>query len=262
MCIRWFWLAALLVAVQPPAARGGAPPARLLDVAAAADLRYAFEELGPAFERQAGVRLRFSFGSSGQLAAQIASGAPFDVFFSANEAFVERLARSGAVVAASVHLYAVGRLVLWVRRDAPVDPAQGLRALDDPWVRFVAIAHPDHAPYGAAAREALMADGRWVRVRAKLVYGENVGHALQLVQTGNADVGLVALSLALAPPVAPHGRYWLIPQALHTPIRQAAAVTARSARQAEARAFLAFVTGPAGRPVMRRYGFVLPGEGP
>jgi molybdate transport system substrate-binding protein len=138
---------------------------------------------------------------------------------------------------------------------------QGLQVLEDRRVRFVAIAHPDHAPYGAAAREALVNSGSYAQVRAKLVYGDNVGHALQLVQTGNADAGLVALSLALAPPVAPQGRYWVVPAALHAAIRQAAGVVARSRRQAEARALLDFVNGPAGRPVMRRYGFVLPGEG-
>lgn len=252
---------ALLVAAGRPPARGGAAPDRLLDVAAAADLRYALEELGRTFERQEGIRLRFSFGSSGQLAAQIAYGAPFDVFFSANAAFVERLVRGGDVVPASVRLYAVGRLVLWVRRDSPLDVRQGLQVLEDRRVRFVAIAHPDHAPYGAAAREALVNSGSYAQVRAKLVYGDNVGHALQLVQTGNADAGLVALSLALAPPVAPQGRYWVVPAALHAAIRQAAGVVARSRRQAEARALLDFVNGPAGRPVMRRYGFVLPGEG-
>lgn len=256
------FLVALLAAARPSATHGAVAPDPALDVAAAADLRYALEELGRAFERQAGVRVRFSFGSSGQLAAQVAYGAPFDVFLSADAAFVDRLVRSGDVVAKTVRPYGVGRLVLWVRREAPLDPAQGLRVLEDRRVRFVAIATPDHAPYGAAAREALLRDGRYARVRSKLVYGDNVGHALQLVQTGNADAGLVALSLALAPPVAPHGRYWVIPQMLHAPILQVAGVVARSRRQAAALAFLDFVTGPAGRPVMRRYGFVLPGEGP
>ncbi|MDR5676480.1 MAG: molybdate ABC transporter substrate-binding protein, partial [Armatimonadota bacterium] len=132
----------------------------------------------------------------------------------------------------------------------------------DPRVRYVAIANPEHAPYGEAARQALVRSGLYHRVRPKLVYGENISLTLQLVQSGNADVGLVALSLALAPPVLTEGRHWLVPASMHDPIRQAAGVVARSTRQPQARAFLAFVNGPEGRPVMRRYGFVLPGEGP
>ncbi|MDR7414944.1 MAG: molybdate ABC transporter substrate-binding protein [Armatimonadota bacterium] len=252
-------LAAVLSASAAPV---GTQPAEGLLVAAAADLRYAFEEVGQAFRARAGIPVTFSFGSSGQLAQQVENGAPFDAFFSANEAFVHRLAERGFVVPDSVQLYAVGRVVLWVRRESPLPVERGLSVLLDPRVRYVAIANPEHAPYGEAARQALVNGGVYDRVRPKLVYGENVSLTLQLVQSGNADVGIVALSLALAPPVARGGRFWLIPDRLHEPIRQAAGVVARSTQQEQARAFLAFVVGPAGRPVMRRYGFVLPGEGP
>jgi molybdate transport system substrate-binding protein len=231
-------------------------------VAAAADLRYAFEEVGRAFRARTGVPVTFSFGSSGHLAYQLEHGAPFDLLFSANEAFVHRLAEQGLVLRETVQLYAVGRIVLWVRRENPLPVERGLAALLDPRVRYVAIANPEHAPYGEAARQALVRSGLYARVRAKLVYGENVSSALQLVQSGNADAGIVALSLALAPPVTREGRFWLVPQWLHEPIRQAAGVVTRSRRQPEARAFLDFVNGPRGRPTMRRYGFVLPGEGP
>jgi molybdate transport system substrate-binding protein len=230
-------------------------------VAAAADLRYAFEEMGDAFHRAAGVPVTFSFGSSGQLAFQVEHGAPFDLLFSANEAFVWRLAERGFVVPDSVQLYAVGRIVLWVRRESVLPVQQGLALLVDSRVRYVAMANPEHAPYGEAARQALARSGVLGRVRGKLVYGENVGSALQLVQSGNADVGIVALSLALAPPVSSVGRFWLVPDRLHDPIRQGAGVVARSPRQGEAYRFLRFVNGPQGRPIMRRYGFVLSGEG-
>jgi len=253
-------LVLLAPAAQAPGA--GGPPGPELQVAAAADLRFAFEEIGQAFRLAHGVPVTFSFGSSGQLAQQLEHGAPFDGFFSANEAFVQRLAALGVVEPDSVQLYAVGRVVLWVRADSGLPVHRGLAVLTDPRVRYVAIANPEHAPYGEAARQALVRSGWYARVRTKLVYGENVGQTLQLVQSGNADVGIVALSLALAPAVARQGRYWLVPEWMHAPIRQAAGVVLRSPRRAQARAFLTFVNGPQGRPVMRRYGFVLPGEGP
>ncbi|MDR7422304.1 MAG: molybdate ABC transporter substrate-binding protein [Armatimonadota bacterium] len=237
----------------------GQAPAQELLVAAAADLRYAFEEMGIAFRQRTGVAPTFSLGSSGQLAHQVEHGAPFDIFFSANAEFVERLARGGFVLPETVQLYAIGRIVVWVRRDSPLDPTRGLGVLDDPRVRFVAIANPEHAPYGEAARQALERSGLLPRVRGRLVFGDNVSLTLQLVTSGNADVGIVALSLALAPTVAREGRYWLVPEALHEPLRQATGVVTRSQRQPLARAFLAFVNGD-GRPIMRRFGFVLPGE--
>ncbi|MCL6552875.1 MAG: molybdate ABC transporter substrate-binding protein [Firmicutes bacterium] len=239
-----------------------AQPTPALLVAAAADLRYAFEEIGRAFSRITGTPVTFSFGSSGQLAFQVAHGAPFDALFSANEAFIQRLAERGFVVPDTVQLYAVGRLVLWTRRDAPVAVERGLPVLLDARVRYVAIANPEHAPYGEAARQALVRSGVYGPLQPKLVYGENVSLALQMVQSGNADAGIVALSLALAPPVARAGKHWLVPARLHDPIRQGAGVVARTGWPQEARAFLTFVNGPHGRPIMRRYGFVLPGEGP
>lgn len=231
-----------------------------LEVAAASDLRFALEEISTLFERQRRAHVRISFGSSGQLATQIEQGAPFDVFFSANEAFVQELARRRSIVPDTVQLYAIGRIVLWVRMASPITVTDGFTALLDERVRFVAIANPEHAPYGQAAVQALRTAGAYERVRAKLVLGENISQTLQFVQTGNADIGIVALSLAIAPTVGPTGRYWTIPAYLHRPIRQAVGVNARSSRQDLARAFLAFVNGPTGRPVMRRYGFTLPGE--
>jgi molybdate transport system substrate-binding protein len=260
-------LASVIAAAIPtgvasrPAAQAGPAAAPVLNVAAAADLRYAFEEIGAAFERRTGTRVQLSLGSSGQLAAQVEQGAPFDLIFSADEEFVRRLAERGAVRSEAVQLYAIGRIVLWVRNASPLDVERGLGVLGDPRVRFVAIANPAHAPYGEAARRALVSGGMYERVRTKLVLGGNVSLALQLVQTGNADAGIVALSLALAPPVAAQGRYWLIPEARHAPIRQAAGVVARSSQPDRARSFLAFVNGTEGRPIMRRYGFYLPGEG-
>lgn len=233
-----------------------------LEVAAASDLRFALGEIAAQFERMRSVRVRVTLGSSGQLAAQIVQGAPFDVFFSADEAFIRTLIRQGAIRLDSVRLYALGRIVLWVRAGSTLDVTQGLGTLTDRRVRYVAIANPAHAPYGRAAEEALRSAGLYERVKAKLVLGENVTQALQFAQTGNADAAIVALSLAVAPPVRSSGRYWVIPSDLHRPIRQAVGITTTSRRQPLAEAFLDFVTVGSGREVLRRYGVGSPSEQP
>lgn len=232
----------------------------VVEVAAAADIRFALDELTAQFTRRQGVQVQVTYGSSGQLATQIEQGAPFDLFFSADEQLVRHLVAQGLILAQREQIYGIGRIVLWVRNNSPIDPQQGLRVLTDDRIRFIAIANPEHAPYGRAAAQALRASGLWDLAYPKLVLGENISQTLQFVRTGNADVGIVALSLAVAPPVQPDGRYWLIPASLHDPIRQAAGVVARSPRLEQAKAFLALVTGPEGRQVLRRYGFTLPGE--
>lgn len=256
----------VILAVVLTIACAGLAPAyasgpRELHVAAASDLRFALEEISALFSRQRRATVRLTFGSSGQLAAQIEQGAPFEVLFSANEEFVRSLAMKGRIDRASVRLYAIGRIVLWVRNESPLDVSKGLSVLVDERIRFVAIANPEHAPYGQAAAQAMRAAGLLARVQPRLVLGENVSQALQFVQTGNADIGIVALSLAVAPAVRPNGRYQLLPAYLHRPIRQAVGVTTSAARPDLARQFVSFVNGPSGRVIMRRYGFALPGEG-
>lgn len=256
----------VILAVVLTIACAGLAPAyasgpRELHVAAASDLRFALEEISALFSRQRRATVRLTFGSSGQLAAQIEQGAPFDVLFSANEEFVHSLAVKGRIDRASVRLYAIGRIVIWVRNESPLDVSKGLGVLVDERIRFVAIANPEHAPYGQAAAQAMRAAGLLARVQPRLVLGENVSQALQFVQTGNADIGIVALSLAVAPAVRPNGRYQLLPAYLHRPIRQAVGVTTSAARPDLAREFVSFVNSPSGRAIMRRYGFALPGEG-
>ncbi len=244
----------LLGALAAPGTHGPAAERPELLVAAAADLVFAFREIGPAFERAHAAKVTVTLGSTGQLAQQILHGAPFDVFFAANTAYVEDLRARGALLPGSVESYAQGQLVLATPRDRP--PLVNLRDLARDDVKRVAIANPAHAPYGMAAREALERAGVWGRVQPKLVYGENVGQALQFLQTRNVDAAIIALSVAQAPEV----RHALIDQSLYRPIIQAAAVMARSRRPDLARAFIRFVNGPEGRPTMKRYGFLLPGE--
>jgi molybdate transport system substrate-binding protein len=224
-----------------------------LIVAAAADLVFALRKIAPVFEREHQAKITLTFGSTGQLAQQIQHGAPVDVFFAANLAFVEDLRAKGAVLADSVETYAQGQIVLATQRGRL--PLATLRDLTRNDVRRVAIANPAHAPYGMAAREALVSAGVWTQVQPKLVYGENIRQALQFLQTRNVDAAIIALSVADVPEV----RYTMIDPSLHRPIIQAAAVTARSRQPDLARAFIRFVNGPQGRPIMKRFGFLLPG---
>ena len=242
---------------------GCRPAPVTLTVSAAADLTYAFQEIATQFEKETGHHVVFNFGSTGQLAQQIEQGAPVDVFAAANVSFVEELAQQGLVLPDTVQRYARGRITLWTRADSPLQITQ-VSDLARPDVVRVAIANPDHAPYGMAARQAMQAAGVWEAVQPKLVLGENVRQALQYAETGNVDVAIVALSLSVPAAAGPDGpgRWTLIPQELHAPIDQALAVIKGTAHEAEARAFAAFVNGPQGRPIMRKYGFVLPGEEP
>ncbi|MBM3450587.1 MAG: molybdate ABC transporter substrate-binding protein [Armatimonadetes bacterium] len=238
----------------------GATPPPVVTVAAASDLRFAFDLLLPRFERATGTRTVVTYGSSGILATQIAQGAPFDVFFSADEEYVQQLAAQGRVLPGSSTLYAMGRLVVWTRAATKFDVSRGLSVVASQPVRFVAIANPAHAPYGRAAVEALRRAGLFEHVQERLVYGENVSQAFQLARTGNADIGILALSLAVPPSSRAEGRYTLVSAHLHRPLRQTFAVVRDRPNEAAARRIGDFVMSPPGRTVLRAFGFSLPGE--
>lgn len=226
-------------------------------VSAASDLTPAFQELGREFERREGTSVFFNFGSTGQLAQQIEQGAPVDLFAAANVSYVEGLEKQGLVVPGTRALYAQGRITLWTRGDSALK-LERVEDLARPEFKKVAIANPEHAPYGVAAREALQAAGVWEAVSPKLVYGENIGQTLQYAESGNVDAAVVALSLS----TQSNGRWVLIPADLHRPLNQALAVVKSTKHLEEARRFAAFVNSEQGRGVMRKYGFVLPGEEP
>jgi molybdate transport system substrate-binding protein len=247
--------AALLAGCRGEATKGEGPQS--VTVSAAADLTPAFQEIGREFERQEGTKVVFNFGSTGQLAQQIEQGAPVDLFAAANVSFIDGLEQKGLVVNDTKALYAQGRITLWTRADSALK-LERVEDLARPEVKRVAIANPEHAPYGAAAREALQAAGVWEAVQPKLVYGENISQTLQYAESGNADAAVVALSLS----TQSKGRWALIPAELHKPLNQALAVIRGTRHEQEARRFAAFVNSPKGREVMRRYGFVLPGEEP
>jgi len=229
---------------------------RPFTVAAAADLQFAFTEIGERFEKRTGQKVTFSFGSTGNLARQIENGAPFDLFAAANEQLVERLEEKGLLVPRTRQLYAIGRIVLASSKKAGA-AVQDLKGLLDRRIKKVAIANPDHAPYGFAAREALMKAGVWEKLQPKLVLGENIRQTLQFIQTGNAEAGIVALSVADVSEIT----YRQIDARMHSPLKQALAILKGSPHEATARRFIQFVNGPEGRPIMKKYGFLPPGKG-
>lgn len=249
------WIALALAVVLGAVVEGAAADGPMLTVYAASDLVFAFKELSPRFEKAFGVKVTLVLGSTGNLARQIEHGAPADVFFAADRHFIDTLAARRAVISETRTPYAQGRIVLATTR-ALGGKLTELQQLLDPKVRRVAIANPEHAPYGKAAEQALRRAGLWEAVKPKLVYGENIRHALQFVQSGAAEAGIVALSVASVPEVD----WVLIDSAQHAPLDQMVAVVARSSRPELGLAFIQFVNGPEGRPIMKRYGFRLPGE--
>jgi molybdate transport system substrate-binding protein len=230
-----------------------------ITLAAAADLKFAMEEIVAEFKKQHPQdTVETIYGSSGKFHTQIQQGAPYDLYFSADIGYPRTLATEG-LAASAVKPYAFGRIVLWsASRDAS---KMSLADLTDPSVRKIAIANPKHAPYGKRAEEALRSAGLWEKLEPKLVYGENIAQTAQYVQTGNADVGIIALALALNQELAAKGGYRLIDDKLHQPLEQGYIITKRAANNALAKQFADFMESKATRAIMVRYGFVLPGEG-
>ncbi len=245
-----------------PLPQSAAKPCGTIAVAAASDLTYAMKEVAANFEKATGCTVRLSMGSSGNFHTQIENGAPFDVFFSADIAYPKKLETEGLAAPGSTYPYAIGKIVLWTRKDSRVDVGKGFSALRDPAVRKIAIANPEHAPYGRAAEEALRAAGMYDAVKGRLVLGENISQAAEFVQSGNADAGIVALSLALSPAMKDEGRTWNIPENLYAPIEQGAVVVLASKNLQGARQFLDYVKSPATAALLDRYGFSLPRKMP
>jgi molybdate transport system substrate-binding protein len=252
-------VAAAVVAVLASASQAAAQPSSLT-VAAASDLQTVFPELVRAFERETGVEVTVSFGSSGTFFAQIQNGAPFDLFFSADVDYPQRLGRSGHADPDTFYHYATGRLVLWARKDAGIDVTRGLAILRDARVRRIAIANPAFAPYGRAAVAALRSQGLYDAVRPKIVLGDNISQAAQLADSGNADVALLAHSLASGPALRASGVHVEVPASAHPPIDQGVIIVRISRRKEAARRLIEFVRGPAGREILRRQGFTRGGS--
>jgi molybdate transport system substrate-binding protein len=227
-------------------------------VAAAADLQFAMQDIAAQFEKQTGTKANVTYGSSGNFFSQLQNGAPFDLFFSADIEYPRKLEAAGFAEPGTLYEYAIGRIAIWAPADAKVDIArQGWNALLDANVKKIAIANPEHAPYGRAALAALQKAGIYEQVKPKLVYGENIAQAAQFVQSGNAQAGIVAISLAVSPGMK-DGKRWEIPADLHPPIEQAAIVLRDAKNKEGAHAFLRFVMSAEARQTFARYGFTLP----
>lgn len=256
---RGFWAVLSVAAAlgQVNASYAQEPPL----VAAAADLQFALAEVAQIFEKENGAAVKLVFGSSGNFARQIRQGAPFQLYLSADEDYVLELARDGFTKDEGT-LYAIGRIVLKVPTGSPLEPDGTLedlaRALRDGRLKRFAIANPEHAPYGKRAEEALRHKGIWEEIKPFLVYGENVSQAAQFATSGNAQGGIIALSLALSPKLKALGKHALIPAEWHAPLRQRMVLLKNATPIAER--FYAYLQEEPARAIFRRYGFVLPGE--
>ena len=232
---------------------------RRVTIAAASDLKFALDELVNGFRAEnPGAEVQVTYGSSGNFLAQISNGAPFDVFLSADVAYPRKLVEQG-LVQDDVFLYAVGRIVLWVPKGSSLAVEQlGMKVLLEPAARRIAIANPQHAPYGRAAESAMRSQGVYDAVKDKLVLGENIAQTAQFVESGNADVGIIALALALAPVMKDKGQSWEVPLDAYPRMEQGGAILERAQDVELAKRFRDSLLGPQGKALLERYGFFLP----
>ena len=241
------------------AAHGNAQSTPSLTVAAAADLQPVLGAIGDEFRQQTGARVSFVFGSSGNLEAQIENGAPFDVFLSADREHADHVVSAGKGNRGEEKVYAIGKLVVWTPTGSRLNLAKaGLKALLDPEVKAVAIANPEHAPYGRAAVAALQHEGVYDQLKARLVLGENVAQAAQFATTGNAQAAMIAMALAKSPKLAQAGNIWEVPADDHPAIEQVMVPLRGSAHRELASKFVEFMRSPAAQRVLRQFGFALP----
>jgi molybdate transport system substrate-binding protein len=232
--------------------------AQTLRVAAAADLQFAMSDLAERFERKTGTKVAVSYGSSGNFRSQIENGAPFDLFFSADVLYPQQLISAGFAEKESLLIYAQGHLVLWAAKGVNLHVAErGFEALKDSRVEKIAIANPEHAPYGRAAVAALQKAGFYEQIKSKLVFGENISQAAQFAQSGSAQVGIVARSLTYAESMK-GGERWEVPAELYPPLQQSAVIIHTSTNKTAAIAFLEFVKSDEGRNVLSEYGLAPP----
>jgi molybdate transport system substrate-binding protein len=226
--------------------------AQSITVAAAADLQSAMQDVAAGFQKETGKEVKLIYGSSGNFFQQIQNGAPFDMFFSANLDYPKKLESFGLTVSGSYYQYARGKIVLWVPNDSKININSGLKSLLDPAVKKIAVANPQHAPYAAAAMQN---EGVYEKVKDKLVLGENISQTASFVVSGAADVGVVALSLALSPNMKDKGRYVEIPVTEYPPIEQACVILNSSKDKETAKRFLSYIKTAAVGDTLKRYGF-------
>jgi molybdate transport system substrate-binding protein len=253
--IVWIFCISLVISNLPNIA-----VAESITIAAASDLKFALDESVSVFRKSNPQdEVNVIYGSSGKLYTQIQQGAPYDIYFSADISYPNLLAKEGLATGAVIP-HAIGRIVLWAPKGKLDASKMSLENLRNPTIKRIAIANPKHAPYGKRAEEALKALDLLPQLESKLVYGENVSQTAQFVQTGNADVGIIALSLALSSELVRNGSYYLIPDNLHAPLEQGFIITKRAEQNLLAQKFANFMVSPEARHIMVKYGFILPHE--
>jgi molybdate transport system substrate-binding protein len=233
--------------------------AQEITVAAAADLQFAMQDLAARFEKETGKTVKLIYGSSGNFFQQIQNGAPFDLFFSANLDYPKKLEAAALTDPGSYYQYAKGKIVIWVPKDSKLDLSSGMKVLLDPSIKKLAIANPQHAPYGQAAVAAMQNEKVYDKVKDKIVLGENISQTASFVVSGSADVGIVALSLALSSNMKDRGRYTEVPADEYPPIEQACVILGSSKNKDTARQFLSFFKKPAITDLLKSYGFDVQG---
>jgi molybdate transport system substrate-binding protein len=229
--------------------------AQEITVAAAADLQFAMQDIAARFQKETGKTVKLIYGSSGNFFQQIQNGAPFDLFFSADLDYARKLEAAGLTEPGSYYQYARGKIVVWVLKESKLNLNSGMQVLLDPSVKKIAVANPLHAPYGQAAVAAMQKENVYERVKDKFVLGENISQTASFVVSGAADVGVVALSLALSPNMKDKGRYAEVPAGEYPPIEQACVILRSSQNKETARQFLSFVKTEGTANVLRSYGF-------
>lgn len=232
--------------------------AQEITVAAAADLQFAMQDIAARFHKETGTSVKLIYGSSGNFFQQIQNGAPFDMFFSANLDYPKKLEAAGLIEPGSYYQYARGKIVIWVPKDSKLDLGSGLQALLGPSIKKIAVANPQHAPYGQAAVAAMQKGNVYDKVKDKLVLAENISQTASFVVSGSADVGLLALSLAVSPNMKDKGRYAEVPAAEYPPIEQACVILRSSKNKEAAQQFLSFIKTAAIDELLKTYGFDVP----
>ncbi len=239
---------------------GGLCAAQEITVAAAADLQFVMQDVGVRFQSETGKSVKMIYGSSGNFTQQLQNGAPFDMFFSANLDYPKQLDAAGLTEPGTFYQYAIGKIVVWVPNDSKLDLSSGLKALLDPSIKKIAIANPQHAPYGKAAVAALQKENLYDQVKDKFVLGENISQTASFVASGSADVGMIALSLALSPNMKDKGRYAEVPGDDYPAIEQACVIIRSSKNKDVARQFLKFIQSPPIKELFKKYGFAIPNQ--
>jgi molybdate transport system substrate-binding protein len=256
MKLRWMFGAVTLFLLLV----GGLGAAQEITVAAAADLQFVMPDVATHFQQETGKNVKLIYGSSGNFAQQLQNGAPFDMFFSANLDYAKQLQAAGLTEPDTFYQYATGKIVLWVPNDSKLDLSAGMKVLLDPSIKKIAIANPEHAPYGKAAVAAMQKKNLYDQVKDRLVLGENISQAASFVASGSADVGMVALSLALSPNMKDKGRYVEVPASDYPAIQQACVIMSSSKNKDIAWQFLKFIQSSPMKALFQKYGFTVPGE--